>query len=350
MLKLWLSFWFFLFTLACTHFSLAEEAVPLPALASVKPIWTAHVLRRKPEDRKITGFSVLADELPVMLVPKENKLRPFTEIPILFDHPGWILFAQEQQVTEKSDGASKLKIPIYLNGRVNQVTLNAKGPDGESESETVYIVSPNAQEFAVVNPWDRVLVSVGMTNLNYFQTYYGTYTSTTGLVGVQYATPPETAYGFYSSMDITALTFDESPIKAGVEIVEAKADFALALKQNRLTSPWRHQLLAGASFLTMYANSAPFGFANLLAPEIGLRSRYIKNSKDAYIVDMRYIALDKPTDLSQGGINLSLAFSRILPSFHRIEPSFNYSRYFFTPETGKSVRVEVISLRIAYSL
>ena len=120
--------------------------------------------------------------------------------------------------------------------------------------------------------------------------------------------------------------------------------------QNDLKSLWRHQLLGGVSFLTMYSNGAPFGFANLLAPEIGVRSRYLKNSRDAYIIDIRYTALSAPTDLGHRGLNFSFGFSRILPSFHRIEPSIGYSSYFFAPESERTVHVDVITLRIGYSL
>lgn len=336
--------------LCLSAFAADEVESPNPPPPPPRPQWVAHILRETPAEKKIKGLSIVLDELPVVLVPKAEKLRPLAEIHLVYDRPGWVLLAQEKPLMEVSQKAVELKVPLYLNSRVNQFSMEAKGPNGDSEKETIYIVSPLAKEFAVLNSWDRVLISLGLTNLSYMQTGYGTYTSSTALFGLQYASPPETNWGFYSSLDITAVSFAESPIKAGAEIIEGKVDAAYALTPSNQKSSWRHQLLGGASFLTMYANTAKFGFNNLIAPEFGMRSRYISNAKDAYIIDWRYVPISTPSAAHRGGINLSFAYSHILPSFHRIEPSLSYSSYYFQPETEKTIHVDLIVLRVGYSL
>lgn len=286
-----------------------------------------------------------------MLVARESKLRPLVEISLSFKRPGWTIESQGARLLPSSD-PTEYRIPAYLNGRINQISLVAKGPKGESESETLYLYAPDAQEFEVVSSWDRVLLTSGLSGLNYYQTGFGGFRSLSLLLSAQYATPPDrpSRWGLFGTADVTVLTMIESPnVGASPNLIQAKGDVMFRVTSLR-PKLWNVFLLAGVNYTTMLSDGGPFGFANLVAPDLGVRARYLLSSKTAVVGDIHYVPVDHLTAFHDRGLDLSLSWSQILSNFHRAEIGLSFSTLNYQPDTVSTIQVNLLSARISYSI
>ena len=319
------------------------------AQAAQRTLWSAYILRRKTGEAVIEGLRVPARKIPVVLVSKEGRLRPVIEIKGIYDRKGWKLFVQNYPL-RTSDDVNDFKTFAYLNAKINQVALTAKGPNGEVENETIYVYAPDAQEFEVVSNWDRVILTAGPSILSYSQTGYGNLTALTAAVSAQYATPPDRAsrWGLFASADFTSLLFMANrPIDSSPDMLQIKGDALY-----RLTSEkphfWHIQALAGISYLTMFANGSPFGFSNLIVPEVGFRSRYLLSSKTALVGEVR--ALPIRGLFSQRGYDLYLGWSHILTNFHRFEMGISVSDYYYASDSNTNIQYDLVTLKLGYTL
>jgi hypothetical protein len=327
------------------------EATKAPEKPPQKTLWVAHILRRKSNDAIIKELDFPDLRVPVMLVAKDGDLRPTVAIKGKFDRPGWKLILQDENAVNFAPDSAAFTIYAYLKGRINVVLLNAVGPQGEKETESVYIYAPEAMEFHVVSAWDQILLSAGGSFLSYAQAGYGEYQALSALLSARYISPErwKSRFGLLAGADMTVLTAVSSPIDRGPQILEGKVDLTYLLKQDA-AKRWRTLVLAGGSYLTMFSYGSPFGFSNLFAPELGIRSRYNVNPQASWIGEARFVALAPPGTFNQLGLNLGLAWSKLVSDSHRVELGLQYSAYVYEPEPSYPIRVNQLSLKLGLSI
>ncbi len=328
--------------------ALATPAEPPPVTR--KTAWIAHVLRRTPANLRLQTLEFPETQLPILLIARPGNLRPLVEVRGKYFRKGWTLFAQGSPVSQ-SVGQSDFKFHAFLNGRISEIILTSRGPAGEVEEERVYLFAPEAQEFTLISPWNSVVLSAGASSIDYFQSGFGNYLAYTGTISARYSTfdgPKQ--LGLYASLDFTALTLASQPIDRGPQFIEAKVDATITVPYAPQQS-WKSQLLLGGSYVTMLSNGSPFGFANLLSPEVGVRTRFILDPVDAVIADLRYVAVSSEFgSFNENGYLLNLTWSRTLLNSHRAELGVNYSNYSYHPDTNSTVRFSIISLILGYSI
>ncbi|CAN5679244.1 hypothetical protein BH10BDE1_BH10BDE1_17290 [soil metagenome] len=329
------------------------QAPPEPPAVTRKTTWIAHVLRRTPTNLRLKTLEFPETKLPVLLIARPGNLRPLVEVRGKYNRKGWTLFAQGSAVSQAA-GQADFKFHAFLNGRINEVVLTTRGPNGEFEEERVYLFAPEAQEFSLISPWNAVVIAAGPSAVDYNQSGFGNYLAYTGSVSARYATfdgPKQ--LGMYASFDFTALTFASQPIDRGPQFIEAKLDATITVPFDPQQS-YKSQILLGGSYTTMLSNGSPFGFSNLLSPEVGVRTRFILDPVDAIITDFRYVALGPSLDslgsFNENGFLVKLTWSRTLMNSHRAELGLNYSAYSYHPETNATVRFNIISLLLGYSI
>lgn len=299
----------------------------------------------------IKGLSILASELTLFFVPKSDNLKSYVDLPLKFVNPGWKLMAEKKVLLEANTTTDSISIPIYLKPKMNYFILTAIGPNAEKEIENIYIFSPEdyvRSKSKLI--WDKLLLSGGLAYLDYYQGGTGSYKSLTGLVSFEYATAPQFNPGlsYYFNVDLASPTVWETPVKAGSQLIEGKMDVGYFLLTDK-TKSWRHQILAGGSYLTLFANSGPFGFANLIAPEFGYRVHYMLNDDAAFIFDFRYVALALPTKFDTYGINLNTAYTFKFSNNHRGQIGADLFAYQFSPLENRAVRPQMFKLKFGYS-
>jgi len=329
---------------------LAEAADSTPGKQEGQAtLWIAHVLRRKTKDLVIPEIGLTKTQFPVTLVPQGERLRPLVVITAYMNKPSWKLFAQNDSTPLLSDGVGEFKVYTYLNAKVNEVTLTIENSGGEKIKETLYIYAPEAMEFQAKSPWDELMVAVGATRFQYFQSNFGNYAANTGLLSLQYNPEIKSRWGLLARLDMTVLTVNATPVSNGPQLIEGKMDGTYTFG-NEFDSDIRTQIVFGQNYLTMLGNGSPFGFANLISPELGVRWRYFETSKTTYITDFRYVMVKNFLNKEEFGFNLSLIYSRILSNSHRFETGLSVSTYSFRPDGETWVKPALISWLIGYSI
>lgn len=316
-----------------------------------KTLWEANVLReRNPEAPRIANLFFPVTKIPVMLVPRSDGLRPLVEINGLYRRPGWSLFYANGIPLAIAADDGGFKIFAYLNAKINEVSLIAKGPNGEVESERVFVFAPNAQEFRLMSPFDSVVLNIGLSHLNYMQSGEGNFRSVTGLISAQYNKPEtESRFGFLSRADLTVLTFDSTPIDRSPQLLQAYINGSYRFFKERDRQLQAHVLL-GPSYWTMFSRGSPFGFSNLVALGFGVRLRYATSAKTAWNFEFRYAPIKEPEKLEQRGYDLSLSWSKILPSLHRFETVLGFSDFGYKATIEKEIHSNLFAIKIGYTL
>lgn len=323
----------------------AEGATPITRKTS----WIAHLLRRTPMNLRLKTLEFSETQIPVLLIARPGNLRPLVEVKGVFSRSGWTLFAQNSPVSQ-SAGKNEFKFYAFLNGRISEVILTAKGPQGEVEEERVYLFAPEAQEFTLVSPWNSVVIGAGLSSVDYTQTGFGNYLAYTGSISARYSTfDAPTQLSYYGSFDFTALTLASQPTQSNPQFIEARFDAAWMLPYSP-NQAWKTQIIGGGMYSTMLSNGSDIGFSNLIAPELGLRTRYVISGFDALISDFRYVFLGSTLDFSDRGFLLNLTYSRTLLNSHRAELGLTYTNYGY--QAGDNVRVSfgILSLILGYSI
>lgn len=311
---------------------------------------TAKVYRDKKKP-PLNGLTIPSTELPLFFVPRGDNLKTYVELPITFNRPGWSLNANNKIIIDVDKQDQIYSIPIYLKPKMNALLLSAHGPNGSIETETIYIFAPETSEKAKSKLiWDSVILSAGLASINYYQAGTGTYNSMTGLISIEYATPPQywSGLSYYLNASLASPPLWESPVKSGSQVIEAKADVGYFLATQKESSA-RHQFLAGLSYLTMFSNSSPFGFANLIAPDFGYRLNLMRSEDSAFIFDFRYVALAMPTQFKIYGFNLNSSYTFKFSNGHRGEAGLNYLNYRFYPEEERVVNLGMFQIKFGYS-
>jgi hypothetical protein len=329
-----------------------EDAANPPKEEPMKyqgPVWTAHLLRDKANNARIQNLELSEAKLPVTMIFRDQKFRPLVQVPLKFIRPGWTLLIQGKVPLTKTKDPEIFNIYAYLNGRINEMQLVAIGPNKEEESERIFIIAPEAQEYEVISPWDAVRFSLGSSLLSYSQSGFSNYNAWTGLLGAQVHSPEVGAkWGGLAELYMTVLTFESSQ-----ELAPQYAQGYLAgiyFLPWQPSSPWRLQVLAGLDYSTMYSNGATFGFKDLISPDIGFRGRYILNKDSDYLMEARYAPLSSSDFFDQRGFVLGISKSWILKNLHRAELGFRYLDFTYNYEGAVKVSIKSTSFVVTYSL
>ncbi len=347
---------FFLFaigpSLSAWAADLPDATRPDTASDTQPTSWKAQLrVKKPPAGSRITGLTFSSSEVPISLRPQGDKLRPLIEIHGHFRRKGWALYVGNLElISAKATGERDFALFLYLRDRIDTATLRALGPGGATETEQIVLLSPDAQEFDIRPRWGELVVSAGIGFLYYYQSQYGNFGSRTGLLSLSYTNPSwQSRFGLLAKAETTILTLSSSPSGLGPQLIHAKLDgsyrFDPVLKK-RLEL----KALLGASYLTMLSNGSPFGFANLLAPEIGVSAVYPLGPKSDWVGDFRYIPLSGIISFSQCGVDLVLGWTHTLSNRHRVELDLGYFDYAYKPDAATVVRAGALSLRFGYSI
>jgi hypothetical protein len=312
--------------------------------ADVKDGSVAYILRRRVADSRVDGLAFTPLKLKVSFNTQESDLRPTVEVHGTFTRPGWTLTGPDD-VALKQD----FKLPVFLNGRINQLPFVARGPNGEKQRERVFVYFPDAQAYHVVSAWNDLLVSVGVGGFGYFQNGFGTYNSATAVVAARYAYDSPYRFTVAGGVEMSALTLSSNYSGHSAQALQVNADAAYRVLKEPVT--WANpQALLGVNYLTMFTNGSPFGISNLVAPEFGVRARHYFHITDALNAELRYVALDWHQPFRQNGLNFSFGWSRLLRNSHRLDFSVSLERYGYQPTGLTWIQISLGTLNVGYTL
>jgi hypothetical protein len=311
----------------------------------------AKVTRKAADDGGgITGLTLSQSQVPVSLKQNNGKLRPLVAIHGHFKRPGWKLFARKVPLLGKLADPTEFTLFLYMTARSSEITLVAEGPKGETENEDLVVTSPDAQEYRIGSQWGELVAFLGASIFSYNQTVLGDYVSKTGLLSFYYTTPKwEWRLGAYSDMKATLWTVSATDSGYAPQLIQGKADATWYLNNNphELVET---SLILGVSYLTLLSNGSPFGFSNLIAPEIGLRSYYPLGFESGLIGDFRYAPINGFLGFTDHGWDLTLAWTTRLANLHRVEIDLCISRLSYHPDDATVVSPNLYSLRFGFSI
>ncbi|MDR3608230.1 MAG: hypothetical protein P4M08_12740 [Oligoflexia bacterium] len=328
---------------------------PTPSGEETKPTpWTAQLrIKKTALNKEIAGLTFAESEVPISLRPQGDKLRPLIAVHGHFRRPGWALYAGKVLLVPAGPADANradFSLYLYLKDRYDTATFTARGPKGETETEQIIVLSPDAQEFSIRPGWGELVFSIGATSFYYYQTQYGNFSSHTGLLQLAYTTPDwRSNFGLLAKVQTTLLTFSSSPSGLGPQLIEGKLDGSYKLRP-LLKKKLELKALLGVSYLSMLSNGSPFGFANLLAGEAGVSATYSLGPRSGLIGDFRYIPLSGIISFSQCGVDMDFGWTRTLQNRHRVEIGLGYFGYAYQPNTTTVVRASTLSLRLGYSI
>lgn len=316
-------------------------------MATLAP-WTAHILRQS-EVPKLEGLTFPDKKLVVRLIPKSDELRPLVELKGNFNRPGWTLLVYGQRPMTSANNPNDFSVFAYLNSQVNEVTFEAKGPDGKIESETLYLFAPEAQEFQVVSTWESIVLSAGVASFMYEQSFFGRFRSSSGFLRLNYDSPEASSHwGTLAQGQITVLNFASSPIQANPQVVDAHAALSYRLGWGE-EGRYRHRIFVGADYSAVYSNGSPFGFAGLMAPEIGWATRYYEDSRNTYMGEFRWVLFGDSSLGDQRALHAGLTWIQTLKSLRRRNLGFSIYDSSFVSD-GQKIRVNLVSIQLGFSI
>lgn len=330
-------------------FCFAAEKLPedLPVKGQAMP-WVAHILRTKDTER-IPGLSIPQNRLPVLLVPQNGDLRPLVEVKLKFDRPGWELLAPNGKKIKAMKDSDFLALYAFLNSQVNELSLISKNTEGEALTETLYLFAPEVQEFEIVSPWSSLYANIGMGQLTYKQTRFGSLVWKGVTAGIGYNTQEGSSpfdYHFYTR--ITVLSLETTPIAANPQYINGHAHVSYRLPWGEQTR-WRYYGFAGIGYYNLNSFGSPFGFSGLFAPQLAFRAKHFLTTKSAFLYDVKLTPFEN-IDLNDArGVELSWTWSKTLKSFRRQDVSIRYDNTRFRA-SGQQIGIEYVSINLGYSL
>jgi hypothetical protein len=307
--------------------------------------WLAHILRRAPPETRIHELNFSDLSVPVMLVGKGSSIRPLVSIKLSFARPDWALLGQGKPIAIDESGSAT--VYAYLNGRVGQLNLTAESKTGAVENETIYIFAPDAQEFNIVSSWSALMLGLGLNRWDYFQSLYGNYIAYTTSLVVQYVPESSARFGLLAVGEMSFASISASSSDYSPQLLNAHADATMMV--SNFNSRWRHRMLAGVNYLSILSNGSPFGFANLIAPEVGLRSRRPMSSAIDLIGEVRYVPLGDLLRFREYGFDIKVGLNRTLTNLHQAEIAIGFQIFTYQPTSETSVQTATVYLRSLYS-
>lgn len=314
---------------------ISKDEKPQKLLKSQKLLWVAHVLRDKGANQKLDGLEIVADQVPVYLVPQEENFRPLVKLKLNYNKPGWSLFLSDKEPIRKSNESGEHLVYAYLRSRISTMVITAVGPNRKTESETLYLFAPEAREYKMASVFDSVLFSLGHSFLVYRQTSFGTFVSQSLLLGAKYISP-EKGYrlGYFADTYVTAYTYSSSPIKESPQFFEARAGLSYLVKL--IKDPrYRSRFTLGVSTVNLFSFGSPFGFSGLYGANYGIRTEFYRSAKNSYAGEFQIAPYDYDDPLGQRTLKLSLDWNYNLSNLRRAQYGLSYTNHLFTDGNEK---------------
>jgi hypothetical protein len=313
-----------------------------------KVSWVAHVLRQK-DQKTINEVEITETRLPVILVPEKGDLRPLVELKLKLNTDNISLFTPGKRKVKRSKDGQYFVIHAFLNSQVSELTLISEDRDGNTQEEIIYIFAPEAQEFEVIAPWNSLSAYIGLANLAYSQSLFGTLSWRSAAIGLGYSSQEGLSpWGLNAHIDMTALTFDSQPIAANPQLINGRFNISYRIPFREKTR-WRYYTHLGVGYLSLVSNGSPFGFTGIYYPDIALRAKNFINTHNLFQYEVRLNPLDNMTFSRQRGIQLSWAWSRTLKSSRRQDLIIKYGHTHFT-SSSQNLETEFLMLSLGYSI
>ncbi len=295
-----------------------------------RAVWLAYVLRQRSEDVRIEGMEIKVLELPVFLVPQGESFRPLVKMRVEFRRPDWELFVGGRTPVNEDDNPNVYAVYAYLNSRISEVEIQARGPGGQLEKEKVYIFAPEAREFKVVSPFDAIVASIGVGELVYKQSSFGTFVSNTLTIEARYLSPEKgKRLGYLMDFSMTLYTFRSSPIERNPHYVQGRLGVTYPT-QIFSDLQWRSRIFLGVRGSALIPQGSPFGFSDLYGLEAGLRSEYFYRGDRSYALEAYYSPFDPKKLLRDRSIEMRGSWYFNVGEFRRGRLSLGYSHQTFS--------------------
>lgn len=314
-----------------------------------KSQWVAHVLRRKEAENQVAGLELLTLQTPILYNFHEGQFKPTVEVRMKFVRPGWRAFFGKMGPEIPLDSENEASVFLFLKANVSDVDILIRGPNNEEQSEKIYVYAPEVRELKFASPWNKVVIGLGGGVLNYYQTVFGQYRSGNAIASLLYS--PDSLWDKFSLIaktDFTFSTFYSTPIHSGAQLLDVRLDGTYQLSHG-FDPTYRWYSIVGVSYLTMFSNGSPFGFADLAAPEVGLRLRALIDPSNFLIGEARF-SFFGTFDFGQRGLQGSITWSRWMENLRRLDLTLEYTSAQWEADSQTSVRTDMVSLKLGMSL
>jgi len=315
-----------------------------------KTTWLAQLIRVKTDQNYIPGLIFELEKNPVVLVRSENKFRPLVTLKGVIKslNQDSVLVLENKFKIPLNSQSGVFKFNVYLTSKKNEINLSLKNK-GQVFNEKIFLVSPEAEEYNVVSPWDSIRVSIGSTYFNYNQTGYVPFYSWVGNLALRYHSPEKLDYfGFNTDLEMTVLTVKSNQNNYAPQVGQYRFEL-MYFDEWKENPQYKLHYLLGGTYLTMLSNGATFGFKNLLAPDVGVRVRKITGEQTDIAATLRLALMD--TKLLDRGIELEIGTGYVFKNSHRGETGVKYLDYAYSPDKNKDqVSLKMITFFISYTL
>lgn len=337
----------FLLAQSTASSSLKEQGVPEYTKLK-KMLWVAHLLREKKSKKVITNLNIEVNQLPVYLVPQGDLLKPLVQFKLSYLRPGWKLYLDGKEAVRVTDVLTgEHGMTAYLKSRTSTVELSAVGPNGETETETLFIFAPEAREYKMGSLLDSILFTIGHSYLAYRQTSFGTFVSQALLVGAKYISPENgKKLRYFGDGFLTIYTYTSSPIKENPQFFEARGGVSYLV--NLSPNPqYRTRFTLGVSTINLFSLGSPFGFSGLYGMNLGVRTEFYESAQKSYSGEFQITPYDGNL-FEQRSIKLSVFYTKNLESLRRLQYGISYSNHQFS-EGSEKVNADQINLSASLS-
>ena len=318
-------------------------------LAPQKTSWIAQVLRTHAPGGRIPELEFNDLYVPVVLFAEKGKLVPYIELKGQITGNGNQLLLVEGNGVRPLSSQGKVSLSFFLHAVLNEVQLKIIRSDGSEQVERVLIAAPGVQEYSIGNQWGRLKFSLGWGNFDYHQTKLGEFASLTGLVSVDYLWKVKgTHWSYYADLDLTAWTLSSSPTNHAPQILRVQAQELYSFFP--FSPKFTCAPFLGIQYLTLFSNGSPFGFSNLFAPELGVKTRYQWNPENTVGLGFTYIPLDSLTSFAKISTDVYLTWSRVLRNKHVLELGIGNWSQSFSGGATTDVKAAFNSFRLGYSI
>lgn len=307
----------------------------------------AHVIRQQGEEL-ILGLSIVSNELVVEMVNHQSKIRPRVNLKFKYDRKDWQLYLQDQLLLEPNDQDGIITIPAFLNEKINEVSLFARGPHGALQVEKIYIYAPEAREFEITEPWNVIHLETGLMFLSYKQQYYNEFKMFNTVIGAHVGTPEyKDRWSFKFDFNVAALNIQSNQEQYAPQLFQFNGNINCKLQFDSLLNQYFF-VQAGVNYFTMIANGSPFGVKDLVAPLVGLTYRKIIDKKNDWIIYFRLMPYSSLL-ISDSSQVIGLTKSQILENKHHLELSFELQKLRLNSSVTSTVELNTQILKIGYS-
>lgn len=311
--------------------------------------WTAQVVESGGAPR-IEGLAFALKELPVVLTLSSQRLRPRAKLAGRFQRPGWVLWVKglTENKKVKVDADGQFSVFAYLTGRHSEVNFVATGEGDKSESQKIVLFAPEAQEFVVNSYWGELAIALGASSLSFFQTGYGDYASKTGSQFLSYHSPTYFSnFGLDAQLMTTIWTVSSAPIDLDPNVVEFSLELSCLTSSTEVSnlgaSRWKSQILLGGSYATMLSNSAPFGFRNLITPNVGANLEYRISETRTVYTSALFLPLAGFSS-AERGYQLKFGFKHTSRSGRKFFAEAALSSYRYIPQADAEIKLGLMSI------